>query len=246
MRRRFRRCGFIAVFTLATVAGVPGQKSGETVRIEGRVTDVSGGSIMGAQVKFMGRQLYSRQTDKDGDFFFFLTPGLSKFEITAKGFCPYWGSLSLRSGQSPEQLELKLQECSECPPMDIQFEPPRIEIDGPPPPVYEPPVYVYKQEILGRASISEPKRMIMFGHRRSSGDSIVYEGVDCPQHEKLPIFIFNNGSARAERLIYLTKAHTLLGEGKVTLVYDNEIKRGDKLEIKLYAVPPLIKVEPNG
>ena len=59
-----------------------------------------------------------------------LPEGEYSVEITAKGFCTHAQNLSIASGRTSLSKDFALLECSECPPMIVDFAEPSVDTDG--------------------------------------------------------------------------------------------------------------------
>jgi hypothetical protein len=226
----------VAVFAAhSQTAHAPGRR---LPLLSGAILDINKTPIARAQVQLTGKSgLFKSETKLDGSYSLRIPDGEYSLVITAKGFCTHMQSLSMTPKEISQSRDFVLMECSDCPPMDIDFVEPRVEIDGPPPSVLDPsklPSMKYQvEDFRGGRMPPKSKQSILFGRRDESGDSVEYVGLLCPGHEKLPVFMFDGGNIKADKFSYSKESHILRGEGSVVLVDERGVMRGRVVEIQL-------------
>jgi Carboxypeptidase regulatory-like domain len=220
----------------------PAQGHGRTYRVHGSVTDAQLTGIKQAQVEFTnGEVRFTEHAAADGTFSLSLPSGNYTLNVTAKGFCPYTRDVVIMENNPNYALSFALLDCSDCPPTDIDFVEPPIELDVAPPKPVDPRtlVFRYQEENLETGKPKEFKPYVLFGRRSDLGEFVEYTGLDCPGNEKLAVLQYGGGSLKATKLTFTKKVHRMRGEGEVTVADQRGVSRGSIVEIDLLAEGPV-------
>lgn len=232
---------FLVIWTL-TVFTAHSQTTHPSVRqlprLAGVILDTNKGPIAHAQVQLTGKNgQFKSETQVDGSYSLRLPVGEYSLAITAKGFCTHAQNLSIASEEISLSKDFALIECSDCPPMSVDFNPPDIGLNGASPNLPDfsklPSMKYQVDDLSGDATSPKSKQSMLFGKRDESGDSVEYVGLFCPGHDKLAVFTFDGGNIKADKFTYSKETHILRGEGNVVLVDERGILRGRVAEIQL-------------
>jgi hypothetical protein len=207
-------------------------------RLAGVILDTNKKPIAYAQVQLTGKNgQFKSETKVDGSYSLQLPGGEYSLAIMAKGFCAHAQNLSIASDEMSLSKDFALIECSDCPPMIVDFNPPNIGLDGTPPDLPDflklPSMKYQVDDLRGHAASPKSKQSMLFGRRDESGDTVEFVGLFCPGYDKLPVFTFDGGNIKADKFIYSKESHILRGEGNVVLVDERGISRGRLAEIQL-------------
>jgi len=242
MRRFASFLIFLSVSTFAAHSQTTPPPVHRLVRLTGAILDSNNTPIAYAEVQLTGKNGHFKSEAKvDGGYSVRLPVGEYSLTVVAKSFCDHFQHLSIASGKFSVLKNFVLTDCSDCPPMDIDFAQPNIGVDGTPsfiPDFSKLPSMKYQvDDLRADATSTKSKQSVLFGRRDESGDTLEYVGLLCPGYDKPPIFIFDGGNIRANKFIYSKDTRTLKGEGNVVLADDRGISHVGVVEIQLAEVP---------
>ena len=231
----------MAIASSSPVAGA--QQSSNSVTIRASAVSLSKSPIVSAKVEFAGRTgKFVTETRIDGTYEIRLPQGKFVLTISAKGFCSRRESV-LIAATIHVLRPFALMECSDCPPMDVDFAQPSIEPDGQTPEgpdLSRLPSMKYQTEKLTTPGQAKSKLSMIFGKRTEADDSPTYTGLFCPGHDKPPVLSYAGGNISARKFVYSKESHTIKGEGDVVLLDANGISRGTMIEINLLNGSPKV------
>jgi hypothetical protein len=216
------------------------------VEIHGHVYDSQGRPLKGAQIVLSnGQRTISTQTDELGSYVASLYPGNSKFKIVSSGYCPLSEELSATSVGTNGTLDFVLVDCSDCPEMDIDFAPMKIDTDGSAPTNVSSRSFVFKYEVqdLAGQQFGKFEAKIYFGRKTDEANHTVYEGLDCPGHLKNPVFVYYGGTLSAHKLIVSGPDNLVIAEGNILLSDELGVRRGQSARVSFSLTKPTAYIE---
>jgi len=204
------------------------------IRIHGKVSDVRGLGLENAEITMSQAGTTTKvETDEKGNYVANVKPEILKLNVVRDGFCPATEEITLDKFHS--ERNIVLLDCSDCPEMDIDYEPTHIETDGsaPAPVASRPFVYKYKTEDLVGQIFNQAVAKVYFGTKTEEQNTITYHGLDCPGYDKNPVLVFNGGNLSAAKLVVSREGRVVRGEGNVLFIDKRGTSRGSSIEIDL-------------
>lgn len=211
------------------------QTSARTYELRGSVIDIHLRAVKDAQIDMAGKMRFTARSAADGSFSLFVPPGSYSLSVMSNGFCPYTRDFVINENSTNAAIAVPLLDCSDCPPMTIDFVDPPVEPGVAPPKPVDPKSlhFKYQQEELEDGDSTRIQPSVLFGQRSDLGKFVEYTGLDCPGREKLPILKYKGGALKATKLLVAKGTQTVTGEGDVTVVDGQGVRRGSKVEIRL-------------
>lgn len=221
-------------------------QSSNLVANGGSVVSLKESPIVSAKVEFAGRAgKFVTETELDGTYKIRLPQGKFVLTISAKGFCSRMDNVLIGATIHVPRT-FALMECSDCPPMNVDFDPPSIGLEEHPPEVPDfskLPSMKYQTEKLSIPGPANSKLSMIFGKRTEADDSSTYIGLFCPGHDKPPVLSYPGGTISARKFVYSREGHIMKGEGDVVLLDSNGISKGTIIEINLLNGSPKVTLQ---
>jgi hypothetical protein len=91
----------------------------------------------------------------------------------------------------------------------------------------------YEKDLLPVSNSAELQFSVRYGKRTEQQNSVAYDGLFCPGHDKPPIIQSKDVTISAKQFVYSQGNETVRGEGNIVLLDSQGVKRGKQIEFKV-------------